>query len=92
MPQLPSIDRISLTTNLVDRYNSSKKLGGPVGTAKLVGTDKAATNFINGTAAGTAGWDVHSQNFRLNGQVPGFTGAATSYAKNVLKHDNTSYR
>jgi hypothetical protein len=92
MPQLPSIERTSLTTSLVDRYNAAKALGGPVGTAKLVGTDRATTNFINGTARGIAGWDVHSRNFMMNGEVPGFTSAATNYAKEVLKHDNTNYR
>lgn len=88
MPQLPSINRTSLTTNLVDRYNSAKALGGPLGTAKYVGTSKAFTNAINGTAVGIAGNDIHSAEFGRGG----FTDAAKNYARNVLKHDNTNYR
>lgn len=87
MPQLPSIDRTSLTTSLVDRYNSAKRLGGPVGTAKLVGTSRAFTDAINGTAVGIGGNDVHSAEFGRGG----FTNAAKNYAKDVLKHNNSNY-
>lgn len=91
MAQLNPINRTSLTTNLEQRYKAAPRLGGDVGTAKLVGTDKAATDFINGTARGTVGWDVHSKNFNIGAALPGFTDAAKSYAKDVLKHDNTNY-
>jgi hypothetical protein len=91
MPQLPSINRTSLTTNLQARYESSSRLGGDIGTAKFVGTSRAVTDMINGTARGVDGRDVHSRNFVLGGRVPGFTDAAKSYAKDVLKHNNTQY-
>lgn len=91
MAQLNPIVRTSLNTNLEKRYQTAPRLGGDVGTAKLVGTDKATTNFINGTARGTAGWDVHSVNFNIGGRVPGFTDAAKNYAKDVLKHNNSNY-
>lgn len=91
MPLLPSINRTSLTTGLEKRYQTSPRLGGDIGTAKYVGTDRAATNFINGTAVGIDGNDVHSRNFMLGGRVPGFTDAGKNYAKDVLKHNNTRY-
>lgn len=93
MPLLPSIDRTSLTTNLEKRYNDTSVLAKvrSGGNAKDVGTSRAITNFINGTAVGIGGNDIHSRNFVLGGQVPGFTDAAKNYAKDVLKHNNTQY-
>jgi hypothetical protein len=87
MPQLPSINRTSLTTNLQARYESSSRLGGDIGTAKFVGTDRAVTDMINGTARGITGNDVHSAEFGRGG----FTSAGKNYAKDVLKHNNTQY-
>lgn len=87
MPFLPSINRTSLTTGLEKRYQTSSKLGGDIGTAKLVGTDKARTDMINGTARGITGNDVHSAEFGRGG----FTPAGKNYAKEVLKHNNTPY-
>lgn len=88
MPQLPSIERTSLTLNLEQRYNTSKTLGGAAGNALLVGTSRTFTDAINGTAAGIGGNDIHSAEFGRGG----FTNAAKNYAKETLKHDNTPYR
>ena len=87
------INRTSLNTNLEQRYQTAPRLGGDVGTAKFVGTDKATTNFINGTAwpMRNMGWDIHSINFNRGAAVPGFTQAAFNYSKDVLKHNNTNY-
>ena len=90
---LNPINRTSLSTNLEQRYQAAPRLGGDIGTAKFVGTTRAATDFIDGTAwqlRGTAR-DVHSVNFSLNGRVPGFTPAAFSFASDVLKHSNQKY-
>ena len=90
---LNPINRESLTTNLLQRYENTAELARVPGfNAKDVGTDRAITNFINGTARGIAGNDVHSKNFNRNGLVPGFTQAAFNYSRDVLKHDNTKYR
>ena len=85
------INRESLGTNLLDRYARTPRLGGDIGTARYVGTSRAATDFINGTSRYVSGNDVHSRNFRLFGQVPGFTRAADRYSRDVMGHDNTEY-
>lgn len=91
------INRDSLTTNLKDRYDTSTRLGGDIGTAKLVGTTGAATDFINGTSWRVAGRDVHSVGFNLYGRTPGFTippngtGPAAQYSSQILGLDSRVY-
>ena len=93
MAQQQYINRDSLATNLLDRYNASPKLGGDIGTAKLVGTDGAKVNAFNGTSFRVAGKDVHSINFNLGGVTPGFTwrGAAGQYSTQILGLNTTRY-
>jgi hypothetical protein len=88
MPALPKIERTSLTTGLAARYEAATSLGGASGNAKYAGSSRSFTNAINGTAVGIGGNDVHSAEFGRGG----FTDAAKTYAKNVLRHDNTPYR
>lgn len=88
------INRSSLSVDLETRYYRSSKLGGDVSqNAKDVGTDRARTNFINGTSFRVSGYDVHSRNFRLNGVTPGFTWQAEAgqYSEQILKADLRTY-
>jgi hypothetical protein len=93
MALLNPITRTSINTNLERRYNNSTRLGGDIGTAKLVGTSRATTNMINGTAWSMKdrGNDIHSINFNAGGRVPGFTSAAFAYSRDVLRHSNAQY-
>jgi len=93
MALLNPITRTSINTNLERRYNTSTRLGGDIGTAKFVGTSRATTNMINGTAWSMRdkGNDIHSINFNTAARVPGFTSAAFAYSRDVLRHSNAQY-
>jgi len=88
MPDLPSIQRTSLTTNLEARYNDSKDLanvGG--GSAKDAGTPAfRATDMINNGPAGL-GKEWAQKEFTTNAQkgVTNFTENALEYSTNTLK-------
>ena len=85
MPDLPAIQRTSLTTNLEARYNQSADLanvGG--GSAKDAGT--VATDFINNGAVGQ-GREWAQKQFVINAQkgVTTFTENALQYSTGTLK-------
>jgi hypothetical protein len=95
------VERHSLTNGglegIYKEYKNLANVGG--GNAKDVGTDKAATNAINGTPIGVAGNDFAQTNFKIKQglQQTQFTGDLTGnsgglgYAKVGLSHSNTKY-
>ena len=91
MPELPSIQRTSLTTNLETRYNQAKDLanvGG--GSAKDAGT--VATNVIDNTAVGQGReWAQKQFTLRANKGITSFTENGLQYSTNVLKVNTSKY-
>ena len=88
MPDLPAIDRTSLTTNLEARYNQAADLanvGG--GSAKDAGTPAfRATDMINNGAIGQPReWSQKQFTPNARKGVTGFTENGLQYSTNVLK-------
>ncbi len=78
------IVRNSLTDSLLKRYESSPSIanvGG--GSAKDVGTDRAAVNAVDQS-------NQYSKQFQIKNGA-GFTSAAENYSSNVLKVPTTKY-
>lgn len=88
MPDLPAIQRTSLTTNLEARYNQTADLANVGnGSAKDVGTPGfKATDFINNGAVGQ-GREWAQKQFTANQQkgVTSFTNNALQYSTDTLK-------
>jgi hypothetical protein len=88
MPDLPAIDRTSLTTNLEARYNQAADLanvGG--GSAKDAGSPAfRATDMINNGPAGL-GKEWAQKEFTTNAKkgITDFTENALQYSTNTLK-------
>ena len=104
MPELPSINRVSLTKSLEQRYAETSELAvapGDGGTrtfnAKDVGKDVSAVDAIDGTPIGQSPRDWAQKDFKIKQpvKVTQFTGDSTSgglgYATVGLKHNNTKY-
>lgn len=91
MPELPSIQRTSLTTNLETRYNQAKDLanvGG--GSAKDAGT--VATNVIDNTAVGQGReWAQKQFAVKQGTGATSFTQNGLQYSTNVLKVNTSKY-
>lgn len=91
MPELPSIQRTSLTTNLEARYNQATDLanvGG--GSAKDAGT--LATNVIDNTAIGQGReWAQKQFELKATRGVTSFTENGLQYSTNVLKVNTSKY-
>ena len=78
------IDRKSLTTSLLDRYNNAASIanvGG--GSEKDVGTSRAATNFVDIP-------NKYSNQFQVK-NPRGFTTVAEQYSTDVLRLSNAKY-
>lgn len=88
------IDRESLYVDLETRYYGTPRLGGDAGNAKNIPSgpdsvdgDASRTNFINGTAIGVPGNDVHNKNFKLFARLyeDNFTRNALYYSVEKLR-------
>jgi hypothetical protein len=88
-PRLSASNYGNIRSHLIAPKNNITDTGW--GLSKLAGT--AVVNYINGTAVGIAGRDVHIGGFYAirRGNQTAFTRAGEQYAKEVLKHDNTQY-
>lgn len=89
-----NIDRESLYVDLETRYYGTPRLGGDAGNAKDIASnansvngDAPRTNFINGTAVGVPGEDVHNKNFKLFARLyeDNFTPRAQNYSVEKLR-------
>ena len=91
MPELPSIQRTSLITDLKTRYDQAKDLAN-VGGGSAKDTGNVATNVIDNTAVGQ-GREWAQKEFRLkaNKGATSFTENGLQYSTNVLKVNTSKY-
>lgn len=85
MASTTPINRESISTSLLDRYNTTTSIanvGG--GSAKDAGTSRAQTNFVDIP-------QKFSNQFRAKNPV-GFTTAAEQYSTQVLKVPTNKYK
>ena len=90
------VERHSLTDGglkgIYERYQSLANVGG--GSAKDVGTGRAATDAINGgpaSQASTRDWAQKDFKIKQGLQETQFTTSGLNYATNTLKLDTTRY-
>lgn len=91
MPELPSIQRTSLSTDLVARYNQAADLAN-VGGGSAKDAGNIATNVIDNTAVGQGReWAQKQFTLRANKGITSFTENGLQYSTNTLKVNTSKY-
>ncbi len=92
MPELPSTQRTSLTTDLKARYEQSGKNLANVGGGSAKDAGKLATNLIDNTAVGQGReWAQKQFGLKASTGVTSFTENGLQYSTNVLKVNTSKY-
>ena len=91
MPELPSIQRTSLSTDLVARYNQAADLAN-VGGGSAKDAGNIATNAIDNTAVGQGReWAQKQFALKQGTGVTSFTENGLQYSTNILKVNTSKY-